>query len=489
MTFGVTSEGFNPKRYTDIEQEIFNWWSQELGIEINTQTGSILDQIAQPFIDQIEQVWAALQDLSLSWSPFDASDMSLDYIVAYTGIIRKEPASTIGPFLIDGDDTTSVTTDFRVLSSNNVQYRPVSNFTITLNNIFYANFQIDKLTAINTFYEIKINGTLASFEDTSGSASKSDIVTNLVTIINDDQSIYQAKAYPHADDSEILVVETLQILLNSVEATTNTTYLFRFDFKSVETGPFLLPSKSISSIQTPLTGIRSIQNYKAGITGNNIETDAELFARWQESFIRSGGVLAAIVAAVQSDVDDVTSADGLENVTDFTDSNGLTPHSILIIVQGGDDQEIAQKIWDVKGGGIKTVGIDAGDPSGAIVKTVIDFKGREQECAFYRPIIKYIHLRIRLTLNPDETFVQGTENAIKADCVDHAIQIQGIGDDVISQKYTEKVFNYTGIRLADIKVDLTDTESGPHSSWHDWKEINGLEIAYLSSTNCTVEVI
>ena len=116
MAFGVTANGFEPKRYTDIEQSVFDWWKQNLSVDINTETGSGLDQLAQPFFNEMEQVWATLQDLSLSWSPFDASNISLDYIVAYTGIVRKEAAPTVGPFLIDGDDATSVTTDFRVLS-------------------------------------------------------------------------------------------------------------------------------------------------------------------------------------------------------------------------------------------------------------------------------------------------------------------------------------------------------------------------------------
>lgn len=483
MTFGVTETGFNPKRYTDIEQEVFDYWRQELSIEINTETGSLFDQIGQPLFDQIEQVWAGMHDLALSWSPFDSSGMSLDYIVAYTGIVRKEAAPTVGAFLVDGDDATNVTTDFRVIANNNVQYRPIADFSISKNNIFYANFEIDKQNDPNTFYEVTINGTLASWEDTSGTASKSDIVTNLVSIINANQSTYQVEASPHPADPEILVFQNIDdtLTINSVDDTTNTKYLFQFDFRSIKNGAFQLPEKSIVSIQTPITGINAVQNYAAGFTGNDVETDAELLARWQQSFIKSGAVLAAIVAAVLNDVDDVTSADGLENITDVTDSNGLRPHSILIIVSGGDEDEIAQKIWDVKGGGIRT--------EGDITKDVIDFKGRTKQCSFSRPTTKYMHLRIRLTLNPEETFVPGTEESIRNDCVAHAIKIQGIGDDSISQKYTEKVFKYSGIRIADIKVALTDNEGDSPSGFDTWKAIAAFEVAYLSYANCTVEVV
>ena len=74
-------------------------------------------------------------------------------------------------------------------------------------------------------------------------------------------------------------------------------------------------------------------------------------------------MIESIVGELLNNIENVESASGYENDTDYVDSRGLPPHSIEIIVEGGDNSEIAQAILRRKAGGIQTYGsIEVGVP-------------------------------------------------------------------------------------------------------------------------------
>ena len=75
-----------------------------------------------------------------------------------------------------------------------------------------------------------------------------------------------------------------------------------------------------------------------------------------KSALRSNTMIDSIIAELLNNVANVESASGYENDTDMTDSRGLPPHSIEIIVEGGDNYEIAGAILRRKAGGIQTYG-------------------------------------------------------------------------------------------------------------------------------------
>lgn len=55
-------------------------------------------------------------------------------------------------------------------------------------------------------------------------------------------------------------------------------------------------------------------------------------------------------------IDGVSAISGIDNDTSRTDSNGIPPHSIAIIADGGDTQAIADAIFRKKGPGTGTYG-------------------------------------------------------------------------------------------------------------------------------------
>lgn len=113
---------------------------------------------------------------------------------------------------------------------------------------------------------------------------------------------------------------------------------------------------TITEINTPTRGWVSVTNPAAATVGTPAETDAELRIRQSQSVaLPSITPFEALDGAV-SNVTGVTRHKLYENDTGSEDGNGLPPHSVAVIVDGGDVTDIAQAIRGNKGQGTATHG-------------------------------------------------------------------------------------------------------------------------------------
>lgn len=113
---------------------------------------------------------------------------------------------------------------------------------------------------------------------------------------------------------------------------------------------------TITTINTPTRGWASVTNPAAATVGEPAETDAELRIRQGQSVALPSLTPFEGVDGAIANVAGVTRHKLYENDTGATDSNGLPPHSISAIVDGGDVTEIAQTIRGNKGQGTATYG-------------------------------------------------------------------------------------------------------------------------------------
>jgi uncharacterized phage protein gp47/JayE len=107
---------------------------------------------------------------------------------------------------------------------------------------------------------------------------------------------------------------------------------------------------------TIVPGLQSITTTTDAITGAPIETDAALRNRQSISTGNPAQTpLAAIVGTVAA-VTGVTSVVPYENDTSITDANGVPPHSIALVIIGGNSSDIATAIQSKKNPGTGTYG-------------------------------------------------------------------------------------------------------------------------------------
>lgn len=217
--------------------------------------------------------------------------------------------------------------------------------------------------------------------------------------------------------------------------------------KAREAGAIRAQAGEITQIGTPTRGWQTVENPEAAIPGRAIETDGELRERQAVSTaLPSLTVFEGTIGAV-ANVEGVTRWRGYENDTSETDDNGLPPHSICMVVEGGDPKEIADAIAVKKTPGCYTYGdteilcrMDYGVPS------YIRF--------FYA---KPVRVRLKIFLKPLAGYLQTTGTAIKA-AVASFVNTIAIGEDVLlsrllcpineSDLQGKRTFDVSGLEIA-----------------------------------------
>ncbi|PJM88054.1 baseplate J/gp47 family protein [Achromobacter ruhlandii] len=136
---------------------------------------------------------------------------------------------------------------------------------------------------------------------------------------------------------------------------------------------------SINQIGTPTLGWQSVSNPAAATPGAPVESDAALRVRQAVSVaLPSRSVLEGTIGAVAS-VAGVLRHAAYENDTAAADAHGLPPHSIALVVDGGDAALIAQAIAAKKTPGTGT--------HGTTTVVVTDIYGIAHRIRFFRPTI------------------------------------------------------------------------------------------------------
>ncbi|HBW1095650.1 TPA: hypothetical protein MEF31_000666 [Klebsiella pneumoniae] len=186
------------------------------------------------------------------------------------------------------------------------------------------------------------------------------------------------------------------------------------------TGSVAAVAGSVNGINTPTRGWASVTNPLAATVGVAAETDAELRVRQSQSVALASLTPFDAVDGAIANVEGVTRHKLFENDTETTDANGLPPHSISAIVEGGDATEIANTIRSVKGQGVSTYGTTA--------VIVTDKYGNPYTIRFSRPVDVPIYVSITLKALTGYSSQVGDE--IKA-AVAAYINSLPIGDSVL----------------------------------------------------------
>lgn len=177
------------------------------------------------------------------------------------------------------------------------------------------------------------------------------------------------------------------ILITSTTEQQGTSTLY---FRSQAIGEIQPILNTITNIITPQLGVVSVNNPTAPQQiGKEEESDYNLLQRFKQTFSLGGlGGFNNIKAAILN-LEGVLSVDGENNYTNFTSSQGTPPHSVWLIVQGGDEDEIAETIF-------KTIGSGCG-MKGEIAKTVMDIYNLPNLIYFDRPLTENYYLRFKIT--------------------------------------------------------------------------------------------
>jgi hypothetical protein len=177
-------------------------------------------------------------------------------------------------------------------------------------------------------------------------------------------------------------------------------------FRAESVGKRLANSGTITVIATPVVGWNTVINPLDASGGTEADDDAALRTRRDDDLAASGSsTLDALVADLERASGDGGTIVGLqpgtmafENTGSVTDGFGRPPHSFEIILYDGvtpdpgNNNAIAQVIWDSKAGGIRSYGNSSG--------VATDANGDAHVVYFSRVAIRPVYLSYLLSVDP-----------------------------------------------------------------------------------------
>jgi uncharacterized phage protein gp47/JayE len=158
---GLTSSGFERKILGDIKEEIQDSLKSVLGNSINLLPPSFLATIVGIFSERENLIWELAEDVYNSQYPDTASGISLDNVVAITGINRLEATFSTATVTLEGSDGTIVPagTVFSVLGNT------LARFVLDVEQIIPISGEIDATCTAESAGAVQApSGTLTVIE-------------------------------------------------------------------------------------------------------------------------------------------------------------------------------------------------------------------------------------------------------------------------------------------------------------------------------------
>lgn len=482
----VTDTGFQKKTLSEIKSELEIQFQEIFGNDIDLDESGPFGQMIGIQAKGKAELWDALEEIYSCRNPLQATGICLDMIVAENNITRQAAtATTANDVLLLGDEGTIVIAGKKVKqSTNSLNYELDNAVTITKTAANKGVVSVDSVTIGNT-YTVTINSTDYSYVAVSGDDADA-ILTEIQTLISAGTWTGSGSV---SDSTLILYYLTTSFSFSVTGDLTIDEIWTTGNFTCEETGSNTLPANTLVNIVTPVTGWLDVINPSAGVTGTNTETDDQLRLRRSNSIIQGSGTDEAIRSAIANNIDGVTSVAVTSNRTDSVDSESRPAHSFEAVVEGGDDDEVANEIWRVQPSGIQSYGNTTID--------VEDSQGETQTINFSRPENVYIYLKVKRSLYSEETYPTNGDELIKENIVNWSLLRNNIniGTNVILQRLGTPIYgvpntDYPVIAgIEDIEVTIDYSTTLPYTPTYTSSNvpIDGRQIAVFSTDRIVVE--
>ncbi len=438
MTFGVTPEGFQAKRFADIVDDISTDLLTELGLDVDASPDSVAKILTNVFSLAVSEVWSGTQAMQSMLDIDKAESAHLDNLVGYLGLKRLSPVGSSGNVYVTSTKEVTLPIGTQYKDSAGNKYLGDNTTLITKTNCTSISVDIAPTIQFGDTIVMGVNGISYSKQVTVSVASTvgamvaditSNTVTNLTTAVNTTVgSKYSITITNNNDKTPSSFSFSTNLILTSITG-------FGSAVRS-EVGALGVAVGTVD-VAPSISGVTSVTNRYPFTLGRLIETDVDLRKRHKLSLSTSG---SATVEAIRADVlvvDGVTNAFVIENDTGEVTGLGQPIKSFLVVAKGGLSQDIGEAIWNSKGAGIQN--------TGDIAVTVVDSQGDNRITYFSRPTPIYTHINIQYTIYSEQSnqFPSNGLQQIQEQVVAFGTTL-AVGEDVIPQRLATHIFNNVG---------------------------------------------
>ena len=452
--YGLTPQGPNIKRLDVILEEMHSSMSEKVGINTRQNPQSVFGHLLTNVGDRIAELWELGLDIYYAMYPSTADGIDLDNAAQYGGSTRELPAPSYYRILCTGIDGTVIPAGTLIASDTNpttqlsiaepktiarsafnkstikIAVSEVSSpLTVVLNGIPYSYTPEAETSAINA-----LKGLAASIVDEGFTAT-----------VDEEAALLCIEAVDETSSNSLVLSENL----------TTETVGSIVTFATVEDGDILLPNGVITKIVRAVTGLQSVINVGAYIAGRLAEEDSSFRKSYADKiYSRSSRMLESIKSSILANVQGVTSVAPYENDTNVVDDMGRWPHSIEVVVDGGDSNEIAQQILDTKAGGISTFG--------SVEVSLPGQYGEDIVVRFNRPTYVNVWFRVGITISKSSVLPTNYADLIKEVVLGCVAELE-TGEDVVPQRtINARIYSTVpGIDYVDILLASNDGDEKP----------------------------
>lgn len=425
MPAALTDEGLTIETMPEIREGMNSRARALWGPGIDTSDGAYEGQTFGIVSERIALCHELLEVIYNATNPDAATGARQDEIGAITGALREGAASSIVTATLVGDSAVVVPTgSLASVVDTDLQFKTLADATLVA---------LSAWTAI-TVYAI-------------GDRCKNG--DNAYEAVGPGTSA--ASGGPVAVDPADIVGETdgsvLWRFLGEGEAAVDVA------MSSVDTGEIVANAGSLTQIETPYSGWNAVTNIFDATLGRPIESNEAFRIRREDELFTPGTSPLDAIRAELLTLDGVTAVTIFQNTEDVTDADGVPPHAIEALVQGGVDQEIWDKLLAAGAAGFKTYGDETG------VST--DSAGNDWDMAFSRPEELPIYVIMNVIKNPD-TFPTDGAAQIKAAVVAFG-DAQLAGKDAVASKIGAQAFT-VGESVLDVPTVYIGVAPAPATS-------------------------
>lgn len=479
----LTSTGLNVKRLPTILSELEASLKLELGADVDLSSDSLFGIINSIYSVGLADQWSLAQAVYDAFNIDTAEGKQLDDLVALVGLTRLAPSPTTGLIEFTGTQGTVVPKNSAFSDSSGNTYITPTSVTISIVDCTKATILVSNV-ADTTPYQLIIEGNIHNFVSGVG-ATTTSIVAGLVALIGV-QSAYTASS--SVDGTQLIITSnnTLDSIAISLSTgLTSTSVVSTGNVNNTQNGVLDALANTITTINTPVLGLTSVNNPSALTVGRAEETDIELRTRQKDSVQIAGTATVPAIEASLKQVQGVTQAFLIENRTLVTDGDGRPAKSYESVVEGGSDTAVASKIWETKPAGVETYG--------NTTQVVVDGQGNNQTVRFSRPESQYLWIKVTYNKYDEEAFPTNGEDAIA-----EAIAAEGntyeLGEDVIPKRFYGAVYSaVSGIQDLVITAASSGTDPNTEPSAPSFLEsalsIEGAEVAKFDTSRITVTLV
>lgn len=412
-------------------------------------------------------LWEAIQQIYNSFNPNTAIGVSLDNIVALSGINRLVAMATRAQVLLEGTVNTVISSPPGKAYSSTTQrvfsiVNPVILSPQNASGVGFAVTSVADSTVYRFSYSTDGGVNFLDAEITSGiGATSSSIIAQVKAEID---SLFSGVFTTYYQDGRLFVSRTDPFQIATFEVSVNMAIQKVIKLGVVAddiVGPFEQTAMSIDTISVPIPGWDSIINPVAATTGRLQESDVELRERFRNSkFVQSANIIEALIDALVN-VEGVTDVKVYENDTNTTNLQGVPPKSFMPLVLGGLATDIANAIWQNKPTGISSFG--------DTTVQIVDSLSFVHDISFKRPTEIPIYISVDISSIGD--LPGDAAQTIRQNIINYGEANNFIGDDVVYSRFYTPVNAVPGHQVNSLTIGTAPSPTGTANIVIDFDEV------------------